>query len=99
MATGKGDCRLPFSGLDGFHYQPLDFTDPFEVHDLFASFQPQVVIHAGAMTQVDQCEKEQWQAYLVNVEGTVTLLMNAEEYKSFFLFVSTDFVFDGVKGD
>jgi dTDP-4-dehydrorhamnose reductase len=97
VATGKGDCRLPFTN-DNFLYVPMDFTDPFAVHDVFERFKPQTVVHAGAMTKPDECEQQQWQAYLVNVEGTVTTLMNAAEQKSFFVFVSTDFVFDGVKG-
>lgn len=98
IATGLGACRLPFTGDPGFKYLSLDFTDPFAVHDLFEKYQPAVVLHAGAMTRVDDCEQQQWQAYLTNVEGTVTLLLNAAEQKSFFIFVSTDFVFDGVKG-
>ena len=38
------------------------------------------------------------QAYIVNVEGTVTTLLNAAEQKCFFIFISTDFVFDGETG-
>jgi len=81
-----------------FAFQQLDFTDPFQVHDFFEKFQPEIVIHAGAMTRVDACEEQQWLAYQTNVEGTLNLLLNADECKSFFLFVSTDFVFDGKKG-
>ncbi len=98
IAAGKGECRLPFTGADNFEYQPLDFTDPFAVHDVFEKYQPTVVVHAGAMSKPDECENEQWQAYLTNVEGTVTLLVNAAGCHSFFVFVSTDFVFDGEKG-
>jgi len=98
IATGRGESRLPFDGQKGFRYIPLDFTDPFAVHDLFEKYQPAVVVHAGAMTRVDECEQKQWDSYLVNVEGTVTLLLNAAEHKSFFIFVSTDFVFEGDKG-
>lgn len=98
LATGKGECRLPFASSPGFHYRPMDFTDPFAVHDVFEQFRPEAVVHAGAMGKPDECELEQWQAYLVNVEGTVTLLTNAAELQSFFVFVSTDFVFDGEKG-
>lgn len=98
IATGKGECRLSFTGVDNFDYESMDFTDPFGVHDLFEKYQPSVVVHAGAMSKPDDCEKEQWQAYFINVEGTVTLLTNAEAYRSFFVFVSTDFVFDGEKG-
>ena len=98
IATGRGECRLPITGSAGFQYLSMDFTDPFAVHDVFEKYKPEIIVHAGAMTRVDECEQEQWQAYLTNVEGTVTMLLNAEEHKSFFIFVSTDFVFDGEKG-
>jgi dTDP-4-dehydrorhamnose reductase len=98
MATGKGGCRLPFVGEKGFKYSIMDFTDPFAVHDIVEKYQPAIVIHAGAMTKPDECEQHQWQAYISNTESTVTLLVNAEEQKSFFIFISTDFVFDGEKG-
>ncbi|MBL7743761.1 MAG: SDR family oxidoreductase [Chitinophagaceae bacterium] len=98
IATGKGDCRLPFHDQTGFIYETMDFTDPFSVHDVFEEHKPGIVIHAGAMSKPDECEQNQWQAYVVNTEGTITLLLNAEEHKSTFVFVSTDFVFDGEKG-
>src|SRR5687767_11333566 len=87
IATGKGECRLPFSNESLLRYVPMDFTDPFAVHDVFNHYEPGVVIHAGAMSKPDDCEKEQWQAWMVNVEATVTLLVNAEEHKSFFVFI------------
>ncbi|RYG51586.1 MAG: SDR family oxidoreductase [Chitinophagaceae bacterium] len=99
IATGKGENRLPFEDSDRFKYVELDFTDPYAVHDVFEEHKPGVVIHAGAMGKPDECEEQQWQAYLVKVEGTVTMLMNAAEQKSFFVYVSTDFIFDGVKGE
>ena len=98
IATGKGESRLPFKDHKNFIYTSMDFTDPFEVHDVFEMHQPEAVIHAGAMSKPDDCETNQWQAYLTNVEGTITLLLNAEEQKSFFVFLSTDFVFDGNRG-
>jgi dTDP-4-dehydrorhamnose reductase len=98
IATGKGNGRLPFQPGTNFFYEPMDFTDPYAVHDVFEKHQPQVVVHGGAISKPDDCELNQWQAYLVNVEGTVTTMVNAAEQKSFFLFVSTDFVFDGETG-
>lgn len=98
IATGKGACRLPFIQDDNFMYAEMDFTDPYQVHDVFEKHQPGIVVHAGAISKVDDCQLNQWQAYVTNTEATVTLLVNAEEYKSFFVFVSTDFIFDGEKG-
>ncbi|MEP7376604.1 MAG: SDR family oxidoreductase [Chitinophagaceae bacterium] len=98
VATGKGDCRLPFLQGINFFYEPMDFTDPFAVHDIFEKHRPEIVVHGGAISKPDDCELKQWEAYLVNVEGTVTTLVNAAEQKSFFIFVSTDFIFDGERG-
>ncbi len=98
IATGKGACRLPFTDHRGFVYTEMDITDPYAVHDVFQKYGPSIVIHAGAMTKPDECELNQMQAYIVNVEGTVTVLLNAAENKSYFIFLSTDFIFDGEKG-
>ncbi len=98
IATSKGPCRLPFQQYKNFTYYEMDFTDPFKVHDVFEKTAPEVVIHSGAISKVDDCELNQWEAYRVNTEATVTLLVNAEDYNSFFVFVSTDFVFDGERG-
>lgn len=98
IATGSGASRLTFKDHKLFQYETMDFTDPFSVHDVFQKHKPEVVVHAGAMSKPDECELNQWQAYRTNVEGTINLLLNAEEQKSFFVFVSTDFIFDGVQG-
>jgi len=98
IATGKGECRLPFKDHKNFRYISMDFTEPFEVHDVFEKYTPEVVVHAGALSRVDECEKNQWEAYKANVEGTITMLINAEAQRSFFIFISTDFIFDGAKG-
>jgi len=98
IATGKGECRLSFTHNLNFQWLTMDFTDPFSIHDVFENIKPDVVVHAGAMSKPDECEMNQTKAYLVNVEGTVQLLINSEDLKSFFIFLSTDFVFDGERG-
>ncbi|HET6994294.1 MAG TPA: SDR family oxidoreductase [Chitinophagaceae bacterium] len=98
IGTGRGECRLPFMQQKHFTYRQMDFTDPFQVHDVFENYAPEIVIHAGAMSKPDDCELDQWEAYRTNTEATVTLLVNAEEHKSLFVFVSTDFIFDGERG-
>jgi dTDP-4-dehydrorhamnose reductase len=98
IATGLGECRLPFVNHPLFRYEKMDITDPFSVHDVFSNHKPAVVVHAAAMSKPDECEKDQWGAYVVNVEGTVTTLLNAAEQQCFFIFISTDFVFDGATG-
>lgn len=98
IATGRGGSRLPFDGRPGFTYVSMDFTNMYDVHDVFSTFKPGVVVHAGAQTKPDESELNQMETYLTNVEGTVNLLVNAAEIQSFFLFLSTDFIFDGERG-
>lgn len=98
IATGKGESRLPFAHLQHFEYSTMDFTDPNQVEKVFDKYQPDFVVHAGAMSKPDDCELQQELARRINVEGTGLLLQNARKYKAAFLYVSTDFIFDGDKG-
>lgn len=97
LATGKGPCRLPFNG-EHFQYRDLDFTDAAAVTALFQQYTPVVVVHCGALSKPDECEQNREEAYRVNVTGTQNLLQAATSHTSFFVFLSTDFVFDGTRG-
>ncbi len=97
IATGKGDCRLNYSHIN-FYYEKLDFTNESDVKEVVQKHRPNIIIHAGAMSKPDECELNREQANLTNVASTRYLLKQASLYKSFFIFISTDFIFDGVKG-
>lgn len=97
ITTGKGEKRLPFN-QQNFAYTPMDFTNKQSVEKTFAEHQPQIVIHSGAMSKPDDCELNKDNAFLTNVTATIYLLEEAKKYGSFFIFVSTDFVFGGEKG-
>jgi len=98
IATGKGNNRLPFGNSEKFVYTEMDFTNPFVVNDIFDTHKPEIVVHAGAVSKPDECELNQKEALRINTEGTVTMLSNAAKHKCFFIFISTDFVFDGEAG-
>lgn len=97
IATGKGQNRLPFKN-ERLIYQAADLAVPFDVYDLFDAHQPDIVVHAGALTQVDYCEEHREEAVKVNYDGTCSVVVKCEAQKCFLIFVSTDFVFDGSKG-
>jgi dTDP-4-dehydrorhamnose reductase len=98
IATGKGACRRPFDKQDYFQYAELDFTDSDAVIRLFGEIKPTVVVHAGAMSKPDECELQKEKARQVNVAGTNNLLVAAALHHCHFIFISTDFVFDGERG-
>jgi len=58
-----------------------------------------VVIHCASESSLTECEKNQEKAYLLNSEATERLASWSFKQKSKFLFLSTDIVFEGNKGD
>ena len=58
---------------------------------------PDVVIHAGAYTDVDGAEREPARAMAINAEGTARVAQAAEQAGARLLYISTDYVFDGRK--
>lgn len=99
-AVGRGVARVSAGINENFLYHSLDIRDKPSLSALFASIPAiDVLIHAAALTQVDYCELHQQEAYDVNVNGTTYLLEAADAACAHVVYVSTDFVFDGVRGN
>jgi len=96
IATGKGANRHVRAG--DFIYEEMDICDPQQVERAFRLHNPDAVIHGAAMTHVDQCELNPDKCRQVNVEATRILAENSERIGAHFIFVSTDFIFDGQNG-
>lgn len=62
------------------------------------TFRPDVIVHCGALTHVDYCEEHVAESYEKTVESTRNLLQLARDCEARFVFLSTDYVFDGVHG-
>jgi dTDP-4-dehydrorhamnose reductase len=75
-----------------------DVTDP-SIAGTIADFQPDLVIHAAAMTDVDGCERDPDGAFKVNAVGTGNVADACRLCDAALLYVSTDYVFDGTKGE
>ena len=76
----------------------LDITDVSQVAKTFEQVKPDVIIHTAAYTQVDQAETDRDRAYAVNALGTRNLVVESEKFGAKFVYLSTDYVFDGQKG-
>lgn len=95
MATGSGVCRLPFSDHPHFQYREMELKDGMAIEAVCSEFQPDLIVHSGAMSRPDACELNRELAFAVNVTATNFLLKQARIFKSRFIFLSSDFVFDG----
>jgi dTDP-4-dehydrorhamnose reductase len=98
IGTGKGPCRLPAVQNNRFTYRQLDITDGIAAFNFYLETRPAIIIHAAAKTQVDDCEQNPVACWNVNVTATRFLVEAAKKFRPFFIFVSTDFVFDGAAG-
>src|SRR5919201_1906037 len=65
---------------------------------LVRKLKPAAVVDTAAMHNVDRCEEERELAWQVNAGSTGALARVAQDVGARYLFVSTDFVFDGAKG-
>ncbi len=61
--------------------------------------QPDIIIHAAALTDLELCEKNPELAYDVNVTGTKNMLKVAKKCRAKLVYVCTDYIFDGKKGN
>lgn len=98
IATGTGDCRLPYAGHPLLQYASFDIQDATMAHSLVSRHRPGLIIHAAALCKPDECELQPEKAHRINVEGTRYLLEAAGKQGCRFLYVSTDFIFRGDKG-
>lgn len=97
LATSLGENRN--SLCPAGNYRSLDITNPKDINEVFTFFSPTVVINTAAMTNVDQCEENEEQCRLINVEAVNLLFQAAKGCGAHFVQLSTDFVFDGQKGN
>jgi dTDP-4-dehydrorhamnose reductase len=76
----------------------LNLINIHEVKNTLDQIKPDIIIHLAAMTNVDLCETQQDLANKINAQATNVLAREASKKNIFFIYVSTDYVFDGKNG-
>jgi len=69
-----------------------------KIKESIAKINPDSIIHLAALTNVDLCETDKELAMKINAKATEIVAKQAAKQKAFFVYVSTDYVFDGEKG-
>lgn len=96
FGLAKGANRL--KNKAGYTYINLDLLEFDKVAALIQQIAPDVIIHTAAMTHVDLCEKEQEACEMINVKAVENLVTCCRKYGIHLIHISTDFIFDGLKG-
>lgn len=85
--------NMKFTSYDS---SELDITNKEQVDTILNSDKPDIVLHCAAYTAVDKAEDEgREKNWIVNVEGTRNVAEVCKTINAKFVFISTDYVFDG----
>lgn len=78
-------------------YIQLDITDKKAVNETIETIKPDAIIHCAAWTNVDGAEDKNNKPLVkkINVDGTDNLVKAAKKIGCKFIYISTDYVFNG----
>ena len=76
----------------------LDILKKDKIEKILQNIKPDVVIHLAAITDVDLCERQKELAILVNAKSTEILAQESSKQDAYFVYMSTDYVFNGKQG-
>jgi dTDP-4-dehydrorhamnose reductase len=92
----RGENR---SGREDFTYVKIDITEEKKLKSKLQEIKANFIINTAAMTQVDDCENNKENCDLLNVTVVKWLAEVSKEINAHLIHLSTDFIFDGVKGN
>jgi len=80
-------------------HDDLDITDLASIKAAVNDLKPDLVINCAAYTKVDEAEREEHRALMVNGFGVHNLCLVCQERDIPLVHFSTDYIFDGTKAD
>ncbi|HEX9655347.1 MAG TPA: NAD(P)-dependent oxidoreductase [Bacteroidota bacterium] len=84
--------------LPSTSYLQLDICVKKDVKKVIQAVEPEIIVNAAAMTNVDACETRREDAWKINVEGVENIIDGARKSGAKIFHVSTDYLFDGKEG-
>lgn len=94
-------CVSKFENNENIIFAPLskelNICSFEEVDSYIDNNKPEIVINCAAYTNVDECEKKEDKAYLVNAIGAQNVAIATNKIGSKLVHISTDYVFEGNK--
>ena len=83
--------------VTGYSSTDVDIRNAEAVREVVAAQRPDWIVLAAAYTDVDSCETNQELAFQTNTSGALNVAEAARQQGSRLLFLSSDYVFDGMK--
>ena len=91
--------KEPLAARAGLVWHRLDLKQPTDVRAALETIAADVVVHAAAIGDIDFCENNPEAARVMNVDLTETIAAGCARSGARLIFLSTDNVFDGTRGN
>lgn len=75
-----------------------DLTDPESLRRILERLDPDIIIHCAALVDLEECERHRKMAYDLHVRAS-RVLASHRDGRVRLIYISTDSVFDGVRGN
>lgn len=101
LASGKHEVyatslkRMQFDGAQTFTSNLLNA----DINNLVEQLKLETIIHCAALSSPDACEVDRFVCKRMNIEVTSRIASACRDYSAHLVFLSTDFLFDGIKGN
>jgi dTDP-4-dehydrorhamnose reductase len=94
------ELQLSFSDDEvlGWDIDEIDIRKEQETVTKIEGFRPAIVINLAGYTDVDGCESNEQEAFVVNGDGMKHIALGVRRCGAKAIYLSTDYVFDGKKG-
>ncbi len=91
-------CLASLGTVQALTKSELDLTQIEGLGENIQTFAPDIIVNAAAYTAVDRAETEPDLAQKINSDAPQAIAKVAKKMGSYFVHISTDYVFDGSKG-
>jgi dTDP-4-dehydrorhamnose reductase len=106
VLTLAHDCGREVAGtfhehpiqLPGVNIREVDLCRPEQVREVVRDVRPEWIVHCAAVTDVDWCERHPEPTWEMNVRAAGDVARAAAEIGAGVVYISTDSVFDGMRG-
>jgi dTDP-4-dehydrorhamnose reductase len=85
--------------VNGIHTQKADIISVDSLKIVIQDFQPDIIIHCASLTDIEYCEVNRQETYVVNILGTKNIVDSVQDGNTRIIYLSSDSVYEGAAGD
>lgn len=85
--------------IEGVYTHKCDFSNSDDIRNRISADKPDIIIHCASLTNIDDCEVSKEYTEKINVGATRTISEAADKHDIKLIYISSDSVYDGVKGN